>query len=259
MELLKKYYGSVVLVLTFMLYILCAKIGMQTGGVIIGTLFGNLAIIIGVGFIYWFDHFKLNSNHITPTHLKYNKKDITISYVLIVLLWIFGQFVFLWVYQTFGDSTYTKNYTDTFSDVSVIVWTLLLMSIVAPVAEELIFRYVLFGRPIYKKDDEPSYVKYLFYHVLSAVLFGLIHGTMLHQLIVIPLGFVLGMLMYKTNRIIFPILGHMLFNNMSIWLSPLLVMYRNYLDNYIIVGTMIVIYIVLVIGTLGFVITRKRN
>lgn len=260
MEFLKKHYVSSILIPMFMLYFITMQIGAQMGGVIVGTVFGNLIIIAGVGFIYWLDHFKqTDGNIITSDELKYNKMDVIISYVLILLLWIFGQFVFLWVYKTFGDITYTKKYADTFSDVSVVMWTLLLTSIVAPIAEELVFRYLLFGQIIYKNNKRPSYVRYILVSVLSAVLFGLLHGTMIHQIIIIPLGFVLGMLMYKTNRIVFPILGHILFNNLSIFLSPLLVLYQQYLTNYLVVGTMVSIYVILVLGTLGFVITKKEN
>lgn len=258
MEFFKKYYYGLILAPTIVLYIVLAQIGVQIGGVVFGTVLSNLGLIAGIGYIYWLDHRKFNrENYITQTELNYNKKDIVISYILIVLLWLFGQYVFLWVYEHIGDPTYTKNYADTFSDVSVIVWTLLLTTIVAPIAEEFVFRYCLFGRPLFGKYKRPSFFKYIFLHILSSILFGLVHGTMMHLIIVIPLAFVLGMLMYKTNRIVFPIVGHMLFNNMSIWLSPILLLYRNYLDNVFISITMGLVYILLVIGTIGFVLVRK--
>lgn len=258
MEFFKKYYFGLILAPTVVFYVVLAQIGVQIGGAVVGTILSNLALIVGVGCIYWLDHRKFNSeNYVTQIELNYNKKDIVVSYVLIVLLWLFGQYVFLWVYEHIGDPIYTKNYADTFSDVSVIVWTLLLTSIVAPIAEELVFRYCLFGRPLFGKYKGLSIVRYIFLHMLSAILFGLVHGTMMHLIIVIPLGFVLGMLMYKTNRIAFPIVGHMLFNNMSIWLSPILLLYRNYLDNIIVSMTMIIVYLILVIGTIGFVLIRK--
>lgn len=51
--------------------------------------------------------------------LQYNKRDVKISFVLIVLVWLVGQFVFLWVYQTFGDVTYQRNYAEIFNDPTV--------------------------------------------------------------------------------------------------------------------------------------------
>lgn len=256
---MKKYRVSMLSVLTAVLMFIVAKYGLQFGGAIIGTLLMNLVLILGIGTIYVLDVRKNGDNFVTPIDIKYNRYDIVISYVLIILLWLFGQFVFLWVYNTFGDSTYTKVYAESFGDKSVIFWTVILTCIVAPIAEELLFRYVLFGRLIYSKNRTPSYVKYLFLHILSCLSFALFHGTLVHLIVVVPLSLVLSMLMYKTNRIIYPILGHMLFNNMSIWLSSLLVIYKMYIDNQFVVATVLISYAIIVLGTIGFVLVRKKS
>ena len=256
---IKKYYTSLILVPTIFIYFMVAAYGMNFGGPIIGTLLANLVLIGSLSFLWYKDKtLETEGNYITEGELRDNRRDIIISYVLIVLLWLFGQFVFLWIYQTFGDETYTKNYANVFSDPSAIFFTIILTTIVAPIAEELLFRYVLFGRLMFK-NGQPSILRYVFLYLLSSISFGLIHGTWIHQIFVIPLGLVLGMLMYKTNRIQYPIIGHILFNSMSIWGGKLLVVYKSLLDNVLVVGTMITVYIVLIVGIIGFVITRRKG
>ena len=258
MTYIKNHYFSSILIPTLVCYILFGGYGMQMFGAIIGTILANIALIIGIGAIWYLDHQKNPTNIVTPMELQYNKRDVKISFVLIVLLWLVGQFVFLWVYQTFGDVTYQRNYAEIFNDSTVIWWTIFLTCIIAPIAEELVFRYLLFGRLMYK-NGVPSYGRYLFLYLISTIGFGFIHGTVIHQIIVLPLALLLGMLTYKTNRIIFPIMGHMLFNNMSVWLGSLLSIYKNYIDNMLVVGVAVTIYVVLVVTIIGFVLTRKKS
>ena len=80
---------------------------------------------------------------------------------------------------------------------------------------------------------------------------------MMHQIVVLPLGLLLCLLMYKTNLIIFPILGHILFNSMSIIFSWILKIYEPLMGGHIFSYIMIAIYIFVVIGIGYFVISRK--
>ena len=96
-------------------------------------------------------------------------------------------------------------------------------------------------------------------HLISTGSFALIHGTLVHLIAVVPLSLLLGMLYYKTNRIGYPILGHMLFNNMSIWLSSLISGYNDLFDNLIIVFAFITLYVSLVVTIIYFVWSRRKN
>lgn len=256
MDLLKKHYVGLILFLTILIYSGVVKI-VYPLGTVLATLLSDLVLILGISFIYW-----LNRRHddyieyVPISLLRQNKKDIIIGFILIIALWVSGQFVFLWVYKTFGDNTFTENYANVFNDPSVLIYTILLTSIVAPIMEELVFRYLLFGYFIAKKR---SFLRYLFFHLLSASLFGMIHGTMVHQIIVLPLAVITAVLMYKTNRIIFPILGHILFNNLSIFMGSLLVFYQMGISNPIIVITMVIIYVIVVFTILIYAWTRYRN
>ncbi len=88
---------------------------------------------------------------------------------------------------------------------------LILMTIVAPFTEELIFRGVIFQRA-------NSYMAYLGANILQAVLFGLYHNNLIQGLYAAPLGFLLGMICYKFKSIIAPMFLHMIINISSLLL-----------------------------------------
>lgn len=250
----------VTFIVTAFLYVVVTGFTSMFGSVI-STLFSNLILIAGFLYLYRYD--RSRRSYVEPIDESlirtYYKKDIIISYSLIVALWFIGQFVFLWVYKTYGDTTYTGRYAENFGNPSVIIFTILLVGIVAPIAEELLFRYVLFGRFMFKKGLQVGLFKYLFLHLISTGLFALIHGTLVHLIAVVPLSLLLGMLYYKTNRIQYPIIGHMLFNNMSIWLGGLISGYNNLFDNLLVVFAFIAMYVSLVVTIFYFVWSRRKN
>jgi CAAX amino protease len=255
-SILRKHYFSFTIIPMILLYF--AVIGMTARfGSIIATIASNLVLIVGTLLVIYLDSKFKDSYYISKKDLNKSSQDIGFSYVLIFLLWFFGQFVFLWVYKNIGDNLYSNNYTSSFNDSPSLIWTLLLILFVAPIAEELVFRYLLFGRLLFKQDFAPSWLKYIGLILLSTLLFGFIHGTMMHQIVVLPLGLILCLLMYKTNRIIFPIFGHILFNSLSIVFSWVLKIYEPFMGGHIFSYIMIAIYILVVVGISYFVISRK--
>jgi CAAX amino terminal protease family protease len=255
-SVLRKHYFSFIVIPMILLYFIVLGMTARFGS-IIATIASNLVLIVGTLLVIYLDSKFRDSYYISKKDLSKSSQDIGFSYVLIGLLWFFGQFVFLWVYKNIGDSLYSNNYSSSFNDTPSLIWTLLLILVVAPIAEELVFRYLLFGRLLFKQDFALSWLKYIGLILLSTLLFGFIHGTMMHQIVVLPLGLILCLLMYKTNRIIFPILGHMLFNSLSIVFSWVLRIYEPLMGEHIFSYIMIAIYILVVVGISYFVISRK--
>lgn len=85
----------------------------------------------------------------------------------------------------------------------------LITSLIAPIVEEIIFRKIIFGT-LYKK------VNFFMAAVISALIFGIIHGEPEHILIYGSMGFVFAYLYVKTKRIIVPILVHMTLNTITV-------------------------------------------
>ncbi len=86
---------------------------------------------------------------------------------------------------------------------------MLIPAIIAPILEELIFRKIIFGS-LYKR------MNFFLAGVLSALIFGFIHGEPQHILIYASMGFVFAFLYIKTKRIIVPIIVHASMNTLVV-------------------------------------------
>lgn len=86
---------------------------------------------------------------------------------------------------------------------------LIIPAIIAPVLEELIFRKIIFGT-LYKR------MNFFFAGLLSALIFGFIHGEPQHILIYGSMGFVFAFLYVKTKRILVPIIVHAGMNTIAV-------------------------------------------
>jgi uncharacterized protein len=85
-------------------------------------------------------------------------------------------------------------------------------AIIAPILEELIFRKIIFGT-LYKR------MNFFLAALLSAFIFGIIHGEPEHLLIYASMGFVFAFVYVKTKRILVPIIVHMTLNSISVILQ----------------------------------------
>ncbi|UFT99841.1 CPBP family intramembrane metalloprotease [Radiobacillus kanasensis] len=85
----------------------------------------------------------------------------------------------------------------------------LVVVVVAPILEEVIFRKIIFGS-IYKKTN------FIIAAVASALVFALVHGDPLHLITYMSMGFVFAFLYVQTKRIIVPIITHMAMNGFTV-------------------------------------------
>ncbi|MBP2259043.1 CPBP family intramembrane glutamic endopeptidase [Virgibacillus alimentarius] len=86
---------------------------------------------------------------------------------------------------------------------------IIIPALIAPILEEIIFRKIIFG-VLYTRTN------FFIAAVLSALVFGIIHGEPMHILIYASMGFVFAFLYVKTKRIIVPIIVHMALNTISV-------------------------------------------
>ena len=86
---------------------------------------------------------------------------------------------------------------------------IVLISVLAPILEEVIFRKVIFGS-IYKKTN------FIIAGLASALIFGLMHSDNPHILTYTAMGLVFAFLYVQTKRIIVPILAHMSINTYAV-------------------------------------------
>lgn len=86
---------------------------------------------------------------------------------------------------------------------------IIVVTVFAPVLEELIFRKIIFGS-IYKRTN------FIIAALASALIFGLVHNDNPHILIYTSMGMVFAFLYVQTKRIIVPIIAHMGINTFAV-------------------------------------------
>ncbi|MGI6094155.1 MAG: HAD hydrolase-like protein [Lachnospiraceae bacterium] len=117
-------------------------------------------------------------------------------------------------------------------------WLILLtVGILAPIAEELTFRAL-----IYRRIREYANVKWGI--LISSLLFGLYHGNVIQFVYATIMGAVFAWLYEKTGRLLIPILAHMAVNSWSVILSELV---GETLD-----GTWVILFGLLMVAELCF-------
>ncbi|MYL35744.1 CPBP family intramembrane metalloprotease [Pontibacillus yanchengensis] len=82
---------------------------------------------------------------------------------------------------------------------------ILIITVLAPILEELLFRKVLFGS-IYKKTN------FIIAALISSLIFAVVHMDLMHTIKYTAMGLVFAFLYVQTKRIIVPIIAHMAMN-----------------------------------------------
>ncbi|WP_085993404.1 CPBP family intramembrane glutamic endopeptidase [Oceanobacillus senegalensis] len=135
-----------------------------------------------------------------------------------VILWSIIGFFMAYVVQVgaamievkiFGIEAGSENTQNIIGISRAIPLFMIVPAIVAPILEEVIFRKIIFGR-LYKR------MNFFFAALLSALIFGAIHGELQHLLVYSSMGFVFAFLYVKTKRILTPIIVHAALNSMTV-------------------------------------------
>lgn len=81
----------------------------------------------------------------------------------------------------------------------------IVVSIIGPILEEIIFRQIIFGS-LYKKFN------FFISALISSLIFAVVHMDFTHLLIYTAMGFTFAFLYVRTKRIIVPIFAHVAMN-----------------------------------------------
>jgi len=107
--------------------------------------------------------------------------------------------------RLFGIDPGSENTQEILQLVKMTPLLILVVSIIGPILEEIIFRKIIFGT-LYKKFN------FLISAILSSVLFAVVHMELEHILLYSAMGFTFAFLYVKTKRIIVPIFAHVAMN-----------------------------------------------
>jgi len=86
---------------------------------------------------------------------------------------------------------------------------ILVIALIGPILEELVFRKAIFGS-LYNK------MNFFFAALISGVIFAIVHMDFSHLLIYTAVGMVFAFLYIETKRIIVPIIAHMAMNSIAV-------------------------------------------
>ncbi|MFC5713867.1 CPBP family intramembrane glutamic endopeptidase [Thalassorhabdus alkalitolerans] len=91
----------------------------------------------------------------------------------------------------------------------------IIVALIGPILEEIVFRKVIFGA-LYKR------MNFFFSALISALIFAVVHLDFEHLLVYMAVGFVFSYLYVKTGRIIVPILAHVAMNAYAVLMQVVL-------------------------------------
>jgi membrane protease YdiL (CAAX protease family) len=124
-----------------------------------------------------------------------------INYIIDMLLWRF--------LELFSDTTTTDIVLTGHP-----FWLLLLSTgILVPIMEEIVFRYGLCGT-LARNNKKTALI-------VSAIIFGVVHGNIIQAAYATVLGLIMGMLYLKYENLIYPIIVHITINSSSVIVSEI--------------------------------------
>lgn len=178
-------------------------------------------ILVFLGCIFAFDQLIVKP---TGSRLSFNMRTSPFStYLLIFPLIIGGIFIAEYtttLLPTTGSfwGTWYKQFTEIFEKLSLDPTTMIISTcFFAPILEEILFRGII-QKGLINKGISPAKAI-----IISAIVFGVVHGNPWQFMGAAILGSILGLVYYKTKTLLLPIMLHA-FNNL---MSSLLMIYTK--------------------------------
>lgn len=122
-----------------------------------------------------------------------------------IFLAFFSQSIAGMIETAIGIQTGSENTQYLVSVISKIPLFIIITSIIGPILEEVVFRKIIFGS-LYKRWN------FFISALLSSFIFGLVHFEFEHIILYTAMGFTFAFLYAKTQRILVPIVAHVMMN-----------------------------------------------
>ncbi len=140
---------------------------------------------------------------------------------------------------------------DTFQSMGKDFFGIVSICIIGPILEELLFRGAIMGHMLKKYKNPKTAI------LLSALIFGIIHGNPAQIPFAILMGLVLGAVYYRTGSLVPCIFMHVLNNSFSTTLSNL---YPDVSSSFDLmdttIGTVVLIVSVIIVLTCAYILKR---
>lgn len=168
-----------------------------------------LAFILDIIFIFVCGFYLYHNKYFGKSSFKANQTLVGVLCIMFFVIWFYGQITGALIFRVVGDASFLdyQKVVDTRP-----VMSIFLVLFVAPVMEELFFRGIIYG----------TMRKYLNAWValfVSAFLFSVTHGTLVHLFGTFVFGLFAAIIMDLTNSIKWPILIHFGYNFLTLILG----------------------------------------
>lgn len=146
-------------------------------------------------------------------------------------------------------------YEDLFYSLSRNVFGFLSIALIAPIAEEMLFRGGIEGFLLHRK------IKPIIAILVSAIIFGVIHANPAQIFFATILGIIFGWMYYRTGSILPSIVGHVLNNTVSVSVmatSPIEDMSKTTAETIGLTATWLLLIACIAIAILSFLYLNKK-
>lgn len=126
-----------------------------------------------------------------------------------IFLSLFAQSAASMIEGLFGVTQGSENTERLMTFVEYSPSVILVISIIGPILEEVVFRKIIFGT-LYKR------LNFFFSALISSILFAVAHNEFIHLLLYASMGFTFSYLYVKTKRILVPIFAHVSMNTLVV-------------------------------------------
>lgn len=205
-----KYAGLPVLgIAAYVFFSLYVYVLVPGGGVVLCTVLTDSLCAAAAGAAYFFWIRRMNANQIAGCPSLLGQREVVWLYVLLIPLWFLTQSAVLYIMENIS-SAGISSYSEAI-DASPELY-LALTLFIAPVFEELLFRGVTLSCFLRIMPWPAAYL-------LSALLFGAIHGTLPHLWLAMVMGLAFGAIYRRTGKLRYNIAAHSFSNALSIVLA----------------------------------------
>ncbi|MFT8322844.1 MAG: type II CAAX endopeptidase family protein [Bacillus sp. (in: firmicutes)] len=126
-----------------------------------------------------------------------------------IFLSLFAQSMAGMVENLFGINAGSENTARLMKIVEFSPIIIIVISIIGPILEEIVFRKIIFGA-LYKR------LNFFLSALISSVIFAIAHSELVHILLYTSMGFTFAFLYVKTKRILIPIFAHVSMNTLVV-------------------------------------------
>ena len=154
---------------------------------------------------------------------KISKKDIISIVILALASFIFISVGFMMIESNLPKaSEKLKEYSELMEPLmnGNMFFIILVVGIVGPIFEEILFRGIIFNRLNRNMNIVVSLI-------LQAIIFGAFHMNLIQGIYTFILGIIIGLTYILLNSIWAPIIVHVVFNSLNFVLGPLLTLAQN--------------------------------